>query len=268
MVTETFEYPGHSMPLPSHILIVEDNLDMRDYIGSLLEEEYQVIYAANGQEALSILENGAVDLIISDIGMPIMDGFELLRVLRQEKENFTPFLFLTAQAIKTTIQQAFLMGVDGYITKPFESDEFLTRTNGILNNNRRRREAFEQKAQPSLEAGQIPSLEESVSFRSKWLKELENIVNAEISNPNIRVPDLAYQMTVSERTFRNRIREYTGFSPHEYMMEARMNRALQLLVTGTYLTIAEVAHAVGLEYSSYFSKNFKERFGKSPSEYL
>jgi DNA-binding response OmpR family regulator len=248
--------------------VVGDDEDMREYLGSFLEELYQVFYASNGQEALSVLEQHSVDLIVSDIGMPIMDGFALLRCLRVERENFSPFLFLTAHIEKAEVMQALLLGVDAYITKPFESDELLARINGLLINNRRRKEAYLQTAQTHPESNQDPLVEGNASYRSKWLKELEGIANEEIGNPNIRIPDLAFKMAVSERTFRNRIKEYSGFSPHEYMMEVRMTKALHLLAKGTYLTVAEVANAVGLEYSSYFTKNFKERYGKAPSEYL
>ncbi|MDO8365688.1 MAG: response regulator [Saprospiraceae bacterium] len=253
---------------PSNILVVEDDVDIREYLGSLLEETHHVLYASNGREALSVLYQHEVDLIISDIGMPILDGFELLQSLRSEKQNFTPILFLTAHAEKASVMQALLLGVDGYITKPFESDELMARVNGLLNNNRRRKEAYAQAVSSGREPEQAQEEVENASFQSRWLKELEEIVQKEIGNANIRVPELAHKMAASERTFRNRIKQYTGFSPNEYMMEARMAKALQLLERGTYLTVTEVAHAVGLEYSSYFTKTFKERFGKAPSDYL
>ncbi|HAD13291.1 MAG TPA: hypothetical protein DCF33_12740, partial [Saprospirales bacterium] len=175
-----------------------------------------------------------IDLVISDIGMPVMDGFELLRRVRQDRQNLIPFLFLTAHTDKHEVVQALLLGVDAYVTKPFESDEFEARVQGLLANNARRRVAY---AQMIRETGVVDGedqeqvlAERDSSFRSRWLKELQLIVNQELVNPHIRVPDLAFLMAVSERTFRKRIREYTGFSPHEYMMEVFMNRALQLLV--------------------------------------
>ena len=266
---ETFsDHQATTNTASSIILVVEDNEDMQEYLGSILEETYQVWFASNGLEALEVLAQQSIDLIISDIGMPVLDGFGLLKCLRQERENFVPFLFLTAHAEKTEVMQALLMGVDAYITKPFESDEFLARVNGLLLNNRRRKASYTQANQNPSDVAQVPGVEENVSFRSKWLKELEGVVNAELKNSNLKIPDLAFKMAVSERTFRSRIKEYSGFAPHEYMMEARMARALYLLEKGTFLTVAEVAHAVGLEYSSYFTRQFKERFGKSPSEYL
>jgi YesN/AraC family two-component response regulator len=250
------------------VLLVEDDPDMREYLGSLMEEDYRLVFASNGKDALQQLEKHPIDLVVSDISMPIMDGFELLKTLRQQLGNFVPFLFLTAYTEKSEVKQALLLGVDGYITKPFESDEFLARVGALLTNTRKRVEALLQSSQTAALPHTEPVEEAPASFKTQWLKELESIVNAELGNTSVKVPDLAHMMAVSERTFRNRIKEYTGLSPNEYMMEARMSKALQLLENGTYLTVAEVAYAVGLEYSSYFTKNFKERFGKSPSEYL
>lgn len=258
--------PTHTQPC---LLVVDDDEDMQAYIGSFLGSTYHILNASNGQEALSMLHCHSIDLVISDISMPIMDGFELLRRLRQEQNNLTPFLFLTAHSEKNGVMQALLLGVDAYVTKPFESDELMARVMSLLINNQRRKEAYAAAVSKSGDPSEVNlDLEEHASFRSKWLKELEEILHQEIGNFNIRIPDLAYKMAVSERTFRNRIKLFTGLSPHEYVMGVRMAKALQLLERGSYLTVAEVAHAVGMETTSYFTKNFKERFGKAPSEYL
>lgn len=256
----------------AQILVVEDDEDIQEYLSSLLDGRHTILHAGNGEEALQVIDREEIDLVISDIGMPVMDGFELLRRVRQDRQNLIPFLFLTAHTDKHEVVQALLLGVDAYVTKPFESDELEARVQGLLANNARRKAAYAQMVQESgveeVEDQEQVLAESDSSYRSRWLKELQLIVNQELVNPHIRVPDLAFLMAVSERTFRKRIREYTGFSPHEYMMEVRMNRALQLLEGRVYLTVSEVAHAVGLEYSSYFTKQFKERFGKAPSEYL
>jgi DNA-binding response OmpR family regulator len=252
------------------ILLVEDYAEMLEYLGDILSEDYRVSSASNGMEALEILEHTSFDLIISDISMPEMDGFELLRCVRQDRQLYIPFLFLTARTEKSEVMQALLLGVDAYITKPFESDELLARVKGLLLNNRKRKELYAQMDGTPVPTQPAPKPEEnaSMSFRIRWLQELEQLVKRELANSRIKVPDLAYQMAASERTFRTRIKEYTGLTPNEYIMEARMNKALSLLENRVYLTVSEVAHAVGLEHSSYFAKQFKERFGKTPSEFL
>jgi YesN/AraC family two-component response regulator len=253
------------------ILMVEDMVEMLDYLGDILSDTYQVSSASNGQEALRVLEHTSIDLIISDISMPEMDGFELLRCVRQERHLYIPFLFLTAHTDKSDVMDALLLGVDAYITKPFDSDELLARVKCLLHNNRKRKELYAQEATGSF-ATQDPLFERdegaAISFRMRWLKELEELVKKELPNSLTKIPDLAYRMAVSERTFRNRVKEYTGLTPNEYLMEVRMNKALSLLENQVYLTVSEVAHAVGLEHSSYFTKQFKERFGKTPSEFM
>ncbi len=256
-----------------YILVVEDYEDMSNYLGLILSEaSYQVAYAQNGKEALELMDKAVFDLIISDVGMPEMDGYELLRAVREEKQLYIPFLFLTAHQSKPEILKALLLGVDAYVTKPFDSEELLARVRGLLFNNQRRKVFYAQNKQEN--AANITAetytgpLEMSNSFRSRWLKELETILEKEISNSSIKIPELAFKMAVSERTFRNRIKEYTGLTPNEYIMDARMNRALYLLENQVYLTVAEVAYAVGIDHSSYFTRQFKERFGTNPSRYL
>ena len=254
--------------LTGTILIVEDDEEILEYLDSLLADQYKIFHASNGQEAIELIQKERIDLVISDINMPVMDGYALLQKVRYEHQNLIPFLFLTALSKKSELMQALLLGVDAYVTKPFESDELMVRVQALLLNDFRRKNIYAQSTHQDEFTEIAESKEKDQSFRTRWLKNLEAIVNQELSNPRIRVPDLAFQLAISERTFRNRIREYTGLSPNEYMMEARMNKALQLLEDRVYLTVSEVAHAVGLEYSSYFTKHFKERFGKTPSDYL
>ncbi len=244
---------------------------MRDYLGELLSEQYQVAFASNGRQALHLLETKETDLIVSDIGMPEMDGFEFLRQLREDRQQFIPVLFLTGHTDKSEVIQALLSGVDAYVTKPFESDELIARVKGLLDNDRRRKTAYAGrpgKDEEGMLSHPAEAENKEVSYRVRWLKELEGVVHSEIGNSYIKIPDLAYKMAVSERTLRNRIKNYTGLSPNEYLMEARMNQALYLLENKVYATVSEVAYAVGIDHISYFTKQFKERFSKTPSQYL
>lgn len=255
--------------LLEHILVVEDDEDVQAYIHSLLKGAFKVSLASNGREALERLKSEPFDLIISDIGMPEMDGFALLRTLRNEWHDVIPFLFLTAHTEKAEVVEALMLGVDAYLTKPFDSDTLLARVRNLLANNHMRKQAYanpdadEEIAEPNSDSQTtLPS------FRQLWLKELEHTVKAEIHNPDIKIPDLALKLAISERTLRTRIKQYTGLSPQQYLMEARLDKALQLLENQVYLTVAEVAYAVGLGSGSYFAKLFKERYGKAPSAYL
>ena len=255
---------GNPGKIAGRILVAEDDGDMRAYLYELLAERYQLTFVSNGQEALEWLDQTEADLIVSDLIMPVMDGLELLYSLREKKQNLTPVIFLTAHSEKLQVMQALRMGVDGYVTKPFEKDEFLARIATMLTNNQRRKTIYGNSSQTTLTYAQEPEH----SFRARWLKELDVVIGKNIAGSHIKVSDLAFQMAESERTFRNRIKMYTGRSPHEYLTEARMNKARYLLENQVYLTVAEVANAVGLDHSSYFTKRFKERFGRTPSEFL
>lgn len=251
------------------ILIVEDDEELLDYLGLLLQDLYTVYSASNVAQALKTLDNQRIDMIISDLNMPVLNGFDLLNEVRQRHQNLVPFLFLTAITEKTELMKALLLGVDAYMTKPFENDELLVRINNMLVNINKRKEIYAKKSHLGISKLQDGFLKEDeiYSFKLRWLKQLEEITNSELSNNNIRISDLAFKLAVSERTFRNRVKEYTGFSPNEYIMQARMNKALYLLENKIYMSVSEVAIAVGLGHKGYFSKAFKMRYGKLPSEY-
>ena len=139
----------------------------------------------------------------------------------------------------------------------------------ILINNSIRKEIYYKNNQLAISQPQIKTLkeEETSSFKVRWLRQLEEVLTSELSNKNIKIPDIAFRLAISERTFRKRVKEYTGLSPHEYIMTARLAKALHLLENKIYMSIGEVATAVGLDNSGYFSKAFKERYGKLPSEF-
>ena len=251
------------------VLLVEDDEELLEYLGLRLREDYTVYSASNGFQALEIFAKHSIDLIVSDVNMPVMDGFNLLREVRLQDKNLTPFLFLTVNSNKEELLKGLLMGVDAYLTKPFEVDELLIRINSILINNSTRKNIYLKNSLSDISEPKIGILkeEETASFKVRWLKKLEDVVASELSNANLKIPDIAYELAVCERTFRKRIKAYTGLSPHEYLMNARLAKALYLLENKIFLNIGEVATAVGLNNSGYFSKAFKERYGKLPSEF-
>jgi len=251
------------------VLLAEDDEELLEYLGLRLREDYTVYSASNGFQALEIFAKHSIDLIVSDVNMPVLNGFDLLGKIRLQDKNLTPFLFLTVNSNKEELLKGLLMGVDAYLTKPFDMDELLIRVNSILINNSTRKEIYSKNSQPAISQPQIEILkeEETSSFKIRWLRQLEEVLTLELSNRNIKIPDIAYKLAICERTFRKRVKEYTGLSPHEYIMNVRLAKALHLLENKIYLNVGEVATAVGLENSGYFSKAFKERYGKLPSEF-
>jgi YesN/AraC family two-component response regulator len=251
------------------ILFVEDDEELLEYLGLRFREDHTVYSASNGFQALEIFAKHSVDLIVSDVNMPVLNGFDLFEKIRRQDKNLTPFLFLTVNSNREALLKGLVMGVDAYMTKPFDMDELIIRVNSILINNSTRKEIYLKNSQAAISQPQVRVLkeEETASFKTRWLKQVEDVLTSELSNRNIKIPDIAFKLALSERTFRKRIKAYTGLSPHEYLMNVRMAKALYLFENKVYMNVGEVATAVGLDSTGYFSKNFKERYGKLPSEF-
>ena len=251
------------------ILLAEDDEELLEYLGLRLQKDHIVYSASNGFQALEFFTEHSIDLVVSDVNMPVLNGFDLLREIRLQDKNLTPFLFLTVNSEKEDLLKGLLMGVDAYLTKPFEINELLIRVNNILINNSTRKKIYSKNSQSAISQPKIGILkkEETASFKVRWLKQLEEVVTSELSNKDIRMPDIALKLGICERTLRKRVRDYTGLSPHEFLTNARLTKALYLLENKIYMNVGEVATAVGLDNGGYFSKAFKERYGKLPSEF-
>ena len=238
------------------ILLVEDNADLREYVIGLLPD-YQIISAEHGQEALQKLENEKIDLMISDVMMPVMDGFELLKNLKEHPHyQSIPVVMLTARAALEDKLEALRIGVDDYILKPFAEEELLARVANALK--RLQNRSTQEEA----------TEEEIIHPQQKWLQELEVIVLHELTNSQFNLEWLAEKLLLSKRQLQRRMKSYTGMTASEYIREIRLHQARQLLESGNYQTVGEVCYAVGFENQSHFSNIYLERFGKKPSEYL
>lgn len=252
------------------ILLVEDNVELRDYLGSILDEVYEFQTAANGQVAWSFLKNVTTenlpDLIISDVMMPVMDGIELLEKIKSHDPlHQIPVIMLTARAdIKMRIR-ALRIGVDDYLNKPFQEEELLVRIQNLLKNYaiRQATPVVESKVTiNSLAPTGIPQPDR------EWLETFEAYVQKNISNEVLTVPQIANEFAMSESTLRRQVTRLTGLTPKQYLQEVRLHTARKFLENQSYRTVTKVAEKVG--YSNYrtFTRNYKERFGKLPGEYL
>ena len=239
------------------ILLVEDDREMSEYIQHLLEHEYRLLVADNGKKGLQILEKNQVDLVLSDIMMPEMDGFQFLKTAR-ELYTGLPFIMLTARADAPDRLNALRLGVDDYLTKPFVEEELMARLGNLL-----RRSDVRKSAIASYE-----TLEEDLSFDQKWLSRLENLVLENIRDSEFSLDALAEGLNMSRKTLYNKVTAYTGMTPNQYITEIRLNKARQILESRSFETISEVCYAVGMKTPYYFGKLMKDRFGKAPSEYL
>ncbi|MEO0473352.1 MAG: response regulator [Bacteroidota bacterium] len=255
------------------VLIVEDNPDMRIFLDELLETHYKVLSAADGIEALEVLEQYAsqIDLVVSDIVMPRMDGINLLQKIREHDQwRAMPFLMLTAETQEYRRKDAFTFGVDDYVVKPFSSDELLIRIKTILKNARQRMKWSEDKEDKHLATSGHPKgkLIKMTQADLDWLKKLEETARKEIGNRHFNLLELASVMAVSERQLFRKIKRLTGMTPNKYFRDIKLFKAKEYLENYTYGTISEVSYAVGFEDPYYFSKIYSARFGKKPSAYF
>lgn len=243
----------------ARILLVEDHRDMSAYLADLLEPYYDVTRAFDGQEALDSLRTQSFDLITSDIMMPRMDGLTFLDTLKQHDSwRHIPFILLTARTDEADKLEGWRLGVDDYITKPFNADELLARIDNLLRN-QQEREAWHDAhdAEP-----------EPLSAEQAFLQHAEQIVLNHLDQSTFTVPNLAQQLSISERNLHRKTKALTGLTPLQFMREIRLQRAYRLLERKAFGTVAEVCYAVGFENPSYFARIFAKRFGQAPSQII
>lgn len=241
-----------------NILIVEDNLEMSDFLTRILSPHYQCKTALDGKEALEQLQHSSFDLITSDLMMPEMDGFSFRKAINEQASlKHTPFIMLTASAFEADKLEGLRLGVDDYITKPFSSRELIARINNLLKN-KIEREAEQAKNQEAV-------LE---SVDQQFLKQAEQVVIDHLHDPDFKVADLAKAVGYSQRQLARIIKRLTGLSPVSFILEVRLQKAYHLFQSRQFATVSEIRYEIGIESAAYFTTKFKERFGKSPKEFL
>ncbi len=276
--------PQQSFPINnqlSTILIVEDNRSLLEFLSNILSDNYNVLKAENGQVALEVLKRmedsltSLPDLIVSDIMMPIMDGFQLLVKLKADENlQSIPVIMLTARAEMQDKLKALTIGVDDYLIKPFVEDELFARIENLLRNKEARKKAQingeTSESDESYLEGKVEDLVlKAISNEDKnWLDNVEVEVRNNISNDKFSIEDLSKLALMSERNFYRRLQNLTGLTPLKYIQEIKFNYARTLLEQQKMSSAKAVAAAIGIQKIQYFSKEFKERFGKSPSEYF
>lgn len=255
------EAPRISKPT---ILLVEDNLELQDYLRLILSEKYHVVTAEHGQAALNyLLPTANCQLILSDLMMPVMDGYQLLEKLKSgDATRHIPVIMLTARAEAQDKLKALRIGVDDYLTKPFDEEELLARIENLLKNQAARLEEIPSAA----ESGEtIPIMSQP---DREWLENFEGYVQEHFASDILTVPMMANEFAMSESTLLRQLKRLTGLSPIQYLQEIRLDEARRLLENRIYDSIAQVASKVGYDDARSFSRSFRQRFGKLPSEML
>ena len=239
------------------LLLVEDDMDMSEYIQGILSGEYNLFVAENGKNALEILNRYQIDIVLSDLMMPEMDGLQLLK---EAKERFhdLPFIMLTARTDAPDKLSALRLGVDDYLAKPFLTEELVTRLRNLV------QRYYNRKNSASL----VEDSESAISYDQKWLTQLEQMAIYNIHNTDFSLDSLAESLHMSRRNLYNKVMACTGMTPNQYLTEIRLVKARILLESKSFQTVAEVCYAVGMKTPHYFSKLMKDRFGKTPSDFL
>lgn len=248
--------------LTPKILVVEDNEDLLDFVAKELSVEYQVIKATNAQIALKILSTENVQLIVSDIMMPGMDGFNFCKEIKTNLEtSHIPIILLTAKTTLNAKIKGLEFGADAYIEKPFSMEHLKVQISNLLSN---RTTLIEYYSSSPL--AHVKSIAHS-TIDKIFIKKLDEFIYLNISDNKLSVDMLAENMNMSKSTLYRKIKNITDLSPNELINITRLKKAAELLTTGDY-KIYEIAEIVG--YSSQISllRNFQKQFGMTPSEYL
>ena len=257
---EIFEEPIDTDQL--EVLIVEDNADIRNYVSDvLIEENYRVIQATNGEEGLHIANTNIPDLIISDVMMPKIDGYELCKQLKEnENTNHIPIIMLTAKASQENKLEGLEIGADDYLTKPFDEKELKIRVKNLIT----LREKLQKKYQE--ESFIKPTRSKVNSVQQKFLQKLKEIIENNIDNEQFSVENLGTEMFMSRSQVHRKLKAITNQSASQFIRNYRLHRAAELLKSNSG-NITEIAYQVGFSSQTYFSKCFQELFQVSPSEY-
>ena len=258
--------PKHEQELVPEILIVEDNLEVCYLLKTILTKDYHLKFIYSGDEAVSYLNAHVPELIIIDWMLPVVDGIELVRNIKSDpRTSFVPVLMLTARDFLTDKLKAIRVGVDDYIQKPFDSQELQIRISRLLTARENRTEGL---FEDFYEARGKERDEDKLSSKDQlWLLELEEKLQPHLSDAELDMKQISIMSDVSISKMSRKIKRLTGFTGKRYIRELRLWKARQLLETGKYRTVKEVSYAVGFKNQRYFSRIFRERFGKYPSDY-
>ena len=244
------------------VVIVEDDAELREYIRKELSDRYRIIEASDGEEALDIIKKELPDLVLSDVGMPGMNGRQLCIGIK--KEPFTshiPVILLSGLDSKEHILKGLVAGADDYITKPFDSSILKAKIESLINNRQKVRDIL-------LDPGKgIHEADISNKLDQEFVSKITSLIEENISDPELSVRMLYSSAGMSRTAFYHKLKSLIDMSPAEFIRLVRLNKAKELLLSNKY-NINEVAYMSGFSDPKYFSTSFKKHFGKSPSAFV
>ena len=245
------------------VLVVEDNDDLLNFMKTTLSNDFKVYTAVDGEKAWAFISKHIPDLVVSDIMMPNMDGFELCKIMKSTYEtSHIPMVLLTALSEKTDQLYGLGLGADDYLTKPFDMNLLIQRIKSIIQN----REVVREKALKLIK-GEPSEHILANELNNSFLKKMIEVARANISNAEFGKEEFASAMNVSSSLLYKKIKSITDQSPTDFIKIIRLNHAVELLQSGKH-TVTEVSELCGFASIGYFSTVFRKQFGKSPSEII
>ncbi len=245
-VTMPAKFNSSFIPKKRNLLIVEDNVDMRSYLTSILSE-FNIVEAGHGQEALQILATFKPDIIITDYMMPVMDGLTFIQNVKEIGLD-CPVIVLTARTDEEGKMDFLRLGIDDYLTKPFNEEELKIRIKHSIRNSNNRTQFIES--------------ENSNDSTTEELDPISAIIQDNIRSEVFGVPELAKALSLKERTLYRRIKAITGLTPNGLIRELKLLEAQKIASTQKINSVTDLAKMLGFKNGNYFSKLYKERFGK------
>jgi DNA-binding response OmpR family regulator len=244
------------------LLIVDDNEEILEFLSEVLGDNYQLHLALNGADALNLLDNQMVSLVISDIMMPGIDGFELCQAIKSNVDYcHIPIILLTAKNTYTAQIDGLEAGADAYIQKPFSPEFLQLQIANLLKNRLKIKEHFASSPFEDVRVMAYSKTDE------QFLKKLDEYIRKNLRDAKMDIDSLADHMNMSRPTFYRKIKSLSSLSPKELIDVTRLKKAAEL-IAGNEHTMAEVARLVGYNSQSVFGKNFQKHFHISPVDYL
>ena len=247
------------------LLIVEDNLELLMLMRQLMKQYYRVYIAKNGVEALDIIHKKDLDLIISDVMMPEMNGFELTTQIKQDTNyNHLPIILLTAKTQEEDEQEALRVGADEFLTKPFRLKDLKLRIDNIIENRKRMQTEMSQKTEEEVleTIAKVPSPDET------FINRVLEFIHEHLEDEDYDREALAADMGASSSTLYNKLRSITGMNVSLFIRDVRMKEAKRLAIENPNIRVSDLAYSVGFHDPRYFSTCFRKHYGIQPKEYL
>lgn len=243
------------------VVVVEDNPDLRSFITSVLESDYRVFGARNGEEGIDLALQKIPSLVLTDLMMPKLDGMRVTERLKtDERTSHIPVILLTAKHESRARINGFQLGADDYLTKPFSSEELLVRIANLINQRKRLSILFRERTLVT------PTPTQEISLDDKFLLKVREIVEDQLADTNLSVDRLADSMFMSRTQLLRKLKALTGLSPNEFIKDIRLKRAADMIRQRSD-SITQIGYRVGFNDQSYFTKCFKKQFGVTPTEY-